>query len=178
MNTVEVGYSTRCGGASRGSYASSTWPIIPGIGFWLSGKIAVVSFPYGAFPQHLVTGEQVHGTGIHRVEEGDRGRGDRKGTAIPRCDALVTGVAGVVLAAFSADCMIVYLVNPQRRVAALAHAGWRGVLNGVVGKVVDALVSEYGGHPGIDGLGQSMYLPTLFRSITGGCRPVSGSGLG
>lgn len=148
MNMIEVGYSTRCGGASRGSYASLN------LAYHTGDRVLAVRENrrrflsiWGLSPQHLVAGKQIHGTGIHRVEEGDRGRGNRKGTAIPRCDALITGVVGVVLAAFSADCMIVCLVNPQRRVAALAHAGWRGVLHGVVGKMVDALVSEYGGCP-------------------------------
>ncbi len=79
--------------------------------------------------------------------ENDRGRGSRKGTAIPRCDALITDVAGVILTAFSADCLIIYLVSPRRRVIALAHAGWRGVLQGMVKKVIAALISGYGGCP-------------------------------
>jgi polyphenol oxidase len=52
-------------------------------------------------------------------------------------DALVTSAGGAFLVVFGADCALVALGSPEG-VAGVAHAGWRGVLAGVV----EAAVAE------------------------------------
>lgn len=52
-------------------------------------------------------------------------------------DAAVTGVAGVALAVYTADCAPVVLVAPGA--VGVAHAGWRGLVAGVVQNTVAAL---------------------------------------
>ena len=73
---------------------------------------------------------QVHGAEVVRVE----GPGDGAGT---RADAAVTARAGCALAVLAADCAPVALASPEG-VIGVAHAGWRGVLGGVV----EATVAE------------------------------------
>jgi YfiH family protein len=53
-------------------------------------------------------------------------------------DALVADDPEVALAVFSADCATVALASPEGVMGAV-HAGWKGVLAGVVGTAVDAV---------------------------------------
>jgi len=80
--------------------------------------------------------KQVHGTRV--VPAPWPGR--------PEGDAAVAGEAGVILGIETADCQPVLLVDPRRRVAAAAHAGWRGTAAGVTRAAVRALV-ESGSRP-------------------------------
>jgi YfiH family protein len=74
---------------------------------------------------------QVHGTDVVRVT----GPGDGAGT---RADAAVTAAAGTALAVLTADCAPVALASPEG-VIGVAHAGWRGVLAGVVEATVEEM---------------------------------------
>ena len=71
-------------------------------------------------------GRQVHGVRVSRP-------GDRDTPA----DAHFGGPGGGVVAVRTADCLAVLLVGPAGVVA--AHAGWRGLLAGVLEASVDAL---------------------------------------
>lgn len=53
-------------------------------------------------------------------------------------DAAVTAVTGAALAVRVADCAPVAVISPAGAVAVI-HAGWRGLMAGVVGSAVDAL---------------------------------------
>jgi hypothetical protein len=50
----------------------------------------------------------------------------------PQADAIVSATAGVVCGALAADCAPVLIADPEARVVAAAHAGWKGALAGVV----------------------------------------------
>lgn len=53
-------------------------------------------------------------------------------------DALVAKDREVALAVFSADCATVALASPEGVMGAV-HAGWKGVVAGVVGRAVEAI---------------------------------------
>lgn len=57
----------------------------------------------------------------------------------PRADAVVTDRAGLLLMVRVADCVPVLLSDKDGRVVSAVHAGWRGVIAGVVAGAVDAL---------------------------------------
>ena len=59
--------------------------------------------------------------------------------ARPRCDALVTATPGLGLGVTGADCGMILLADPQARVIAAAHAGWKGALGGVIEATVEAM---------------------------------------
>jgi len=65
----------------------------------------------------------------------------------PWADAVVTRTPGLICGALAADCAPVLLVDPEARIVAAVHAGWRGALAGVVGAAVDAMIS-LGADPG------------------------------
>ncbi len=74
---------------------------------------------------------QVHGASVHVVGApgGVQGRAG---------DALVTGVPGVALAVFTADCAPVAMASPEG-VVGLVHAGWRGLDAGVIEAAAGAM---------------------------------------
>lgn len=76
---------------------------------------------------------QVHGAEVVVLDDPAL-VGDLAGTA---ADAAVTGVSGVALAVHTADCAPVALIG-DGGVVAVAHAGWRGLVAGVVEATVAA----------------------------------------
>ena len=58
----------------------------------------------------------------------------------PWADAIVTATPGLVCGALAADCAPVLIADPEARIVAALHAGWRGALAGVVGSAIDAMV--------------------------------------
>lgn len=90
----------------------------------------------------LTCAEQVHGTRVAIVAPDEAGAGGKAaGTRapIPGADALVTVSEGVPLMLLFADCVPVVLVAERSRAVAVVHAGWRGLLGGVVGEATRAL---------------------------------------
>ncbi|MCB1521716.1 MAG: peptidoglycan editing factor PgeF [Hyphomicrobiaceae bacterium] len=51
--------------------------------------------------------------------------------ALPKADAVVTTVPGLVIGALAADCCPILFADPVARVVAAAHAGWRGAVSGI-----------------------------------------------
>ena len=81
---------------------------------------------------------QVHSNVAHHVE------GNEFANAAPEGDAAYTGLTGMALEVRTADCVPVLIADDSACVVAMAHAGWRGTSEGVVPKLVDAIVSEFG----------------------------------
>jgi YfiH family protein len=73
--------------------------------------------------------EQVHGTRVVDLDRDDE----------VQADAAVTGEPGVVCAVMTADCLPVLLCDRGGTRVGVAHAGWRGLLNGVLPAAVAAL---------------------------------------
>lgn len=55
-------------------------------------------------------------------------------------DAMATADGAVLLTVTVADCVPVFMVDPDRRILALAHAGWRGTASGVAEAALEAVV--------------------------------------
>ncbi len=59
-------------------------------------------------------------------------------------DALVTDRPGILLIIKTADCLPVLVVDPQRRVVAAVHCGWRGTLKNVIAKTLRMITQNFG----------------------------------
>lgn len=79
--------------------------------------------------------EQVHGTQVLLA--------DGPGASEPvQADAMVTTTPRQVLGILTADCMPVVLANDAGTVLGLAHAGWRGLANGVLQQTLAAMQDQ------------------------------------
>lgn len=59
----------------------------------------------------------------------------------PKADAMVTRTPGLAVGALSADCAPVLFADPEARVVAAAHAGWRGAVGGILEATIEAMIS-------------------------------------
>lgn len=89
----------------------------------------------------LVTAEQVHGGKVAAVTDEDAG------TTIPEVDGMVTDTRGLLLALFFADCVPVLFADVENRAIGVAHAGWRGMVGGVLEETVAAMQQSFGTRP-------------------------------
>ncbi len=62
-------------------------------------------------------------------------------------DALITDRHGVALSVRTADCFPILLADPEHRAVAAIHAGWRGTEQGIVGRTLDAMCSDFDTSP-------------------------------
>jgi hypothetical protein len=133
---VRHGFFTRVGGVSEGPFAALN------CGFGSGDKaervdenrnraLARLALPIEA----LCTAYQRHETNCVRVTAPWR-YDDR-----PEADALVTNKPGIALGVLTADCAPVLLADRRAGVVAIAHAGWRGALAGIVEAAVDAMAA-------------------------------------
>jgi len=122
--------TTRAGGASGGSYSS--FNIGMAVGDDPGAVAANRSLLRALLPAEPCWLEQVHGTRVFEA-------GGAPEDAPPEADASITRAAGVVLAIQSADCLPVLLAGREGRVIAAAHAGWRGLCDGVIEKTVRSM---------------------------------------
>jgi YfiH family protein len=64
-----------------------------------------------------------------------------------QADAIITDQPGVTLFMRFADCVPIFLYDPRQRAIGLVHAGWKGVLNQVARRAVEAMQAEYHSSP-------------------------------
>ena len=80
---------------------------------------------------------QVHGVDVVRFD-GSHPRHTAEGEE-PEADASVTSAPGIVLAILTADCLPVVFAARDGSEVAAAHAGWRGLADGVLEATVAAM---------------------------------------
>jgi hypothetical protein len=134
------GFTTRAGGVSEGPYASLNLGASVGDdpdAVAENRRRALDAF--GAETARTARVRQVHGTRVvPAAEAGDD----------VEADALVASDPGWTLAVSVADCVPVLLAEPASGAVAAAHAGWRGLVAGVVEATVAALAERTGSRPG------------------------------
>lgn len=148
VSGVDAIVTTREGGVSTGPFRSLNLGLA--VGDDHSSVItnrSIAASLVGASLDHLVFADQIHGNNTTHVETRDRGRGALESTdAVSATDALVTASRETVLVIQVADCIPIVLVDPTASILAVIHAGWRGLVNGVIGTTIDAM-SNLGSDP-------------------------------
>lgn len=127
-------FTTRLGGRSDPPYASLNLSYVSGDDpATVRANRARALQAIGGDASGWTGGRQVHGAGVRRVGAHDRGRGAADpDSTLPDTDALVTDEPGIPLAVLVADCVPLLLADPRARRIAVVHAGWRGLVSGVV----------------------------------------------
>ncbi len=123
----EVVFSTRGGGVSEGPYASLNLGRMTGDDVeCVDENRRLLCAEVGVDPELLALNRQVHSTLVHRAVAGTRGEPG---------DGLWTDETAVPIVAMAADCLPIAMVSANGAAPAVAvlHAGWRGLLGGIVG---------------------------------------------
>lgn len=72
---------------------------------------------------------QTHGTDVINL-------GTKQSSGTPNADAIYTNIANKVCVIMTADCLPILLTNKTGDFVAAIHAGWRGLINGIIEKTV------------------------------------------
>ena len=128
----QVAFSTRLGGVSEGPYAALNLGRMTGDDVErVDENRRILCAAVDAEPERLALNRQVHSTLVHRAEAGVRGEPG---------DGLWTDEPGQPILAMAADCLPIALARREGTPAvAVLHAGWRGLLDGIVGVGVETL---------------------------------------
>lgn len=151
---------TRWGGVSNPPFASLNVSLAVG-----DDPAAVaenrrrVATAMGVSLDNLVMAQQVHGSEVAVIGPEylkrpllapaipDQPDPARLPLTIPSADALVTNVPGLALCLHFADCVPIILGDPEHRAVGLVHAGWRGTLEGIAQRTVQAMMRAFGTRP-------------------------------
>ncbi len=142
------GFSTRMGGVSEGMFSSMNLSFARGDE---EGRVrenfARLGRAMGLDCRNLVFSDQTHTSNVRVVTEADRGKGFVREKDYRDVDGLVTNVPGLVLAAFYADCVPLFLVDPVHRAVGLSHSGWKGTVGKIGKRTVELMKEQYGTRP-------------------------------
>ncbi len=92
----------------------------------------------------LVTLRQVHSNIVRVIHGHEEALATPEGKAVLEGDGMVTAVPGLMLAAGTADCVPVLVVDTRLRVVAALHAGWRGTAAAIVERGLEVMRGEFG----------------------------------
>lgn len=124
---VRHGFSTRLGGVSTGPFATLNTAVSPG-----DAPEAVAEnlrrFSAAIGVERVYQTSQVHGADVRTISPGD----DPGAVVKDHADALVAHDPSTAVGVRVADCVPVLLHEGSTGVVAAVHAGWRGVVGGVV----------------------------------------------
>lgn len=129
----EVAFTTRVGGVSEGPYASLNLGRKSGDDVErVDENRRIACAAIGADLERLALNYQVHSARVLRAEPATRGE---------HADGLWTEEPELPILAMSADCLPIVLarIGTERRGVAVLHAGWKGLLTGIVEAGVAAL---------------------------------------
>ena len=136
-----AGFSTNKGGVSVGAFEGLN------IAYHVGDKPEAVLKNRQLVADHLklplekwVFAEQLHTTNVHKVTHDDLGAGVYNfESGIKATDGLYTTEKDIVLATFYADCTPLYFYVPTRELIGVAHAGWRGTVDGMMHEMLRTL---------------------------------------
>lgn len=148
LDFIQHGFSTRLGGVSTEHLSTMNLSFTRGdLRENVETNFKRICHSIGIKPMDLVFSNQVHDTKIHVVTEEDRGRGIRPERQLTETDGLITNASGVPLVTFYADCVPLYFVDKEKKAIGLSHSGWRGTVNKMGLKTVQAMEKQFGSVP-------------------------------
>jgi YfiH family protein len=129
---------------------TGTWLVLPGFGaphrFGTATFLTKAHRTIDGAP--VITANQVHKDGVLSVDRhGEDWAAFQAVAAQTDADAVVTDRAECWAGVSTADCVPLLLHDPDRRVVAAVHAGWRGALMGVVPAALRRLIDRFASQP-------------------------------
>ena len=141
--------TTRNGGVSVGNYASNNMSPFSGdeAAHYSSNHKKLVEL-LGAECQQIVLPFQNHGTEIREIDIDFLSlTNDLKADYLNGVDAIFTQLTSICIGVTTADCVPLLFYDPNKKVVAAAHAGWRGTCSRIAEKTVHALMQKYNSKP-------------------------------
>lgn len=143
---INIAFSSRFGGVSRGIYTSLNLGLHVGDQneMVLTNRQRYLAI-FNAGLDDAVCCEQVHGNQVVKIDASHRGRGAKAlNDVIKGYDAMITIEPGIYLLAFFADCIPLYFFDPVHRAIGLAHSGWKGTMGRIAIRTLAAMQKEFG----------------------------------
>jgi YfiH family protein len=132
-------FFTRRGGVSAGPYASLSFSVAAGDSEEnVARNLERAARALGVASERIYYLSQVHGADTITVT----GEEDRREVLLREGDAIVGVNPHAALGVRMADCVPILVADPTTGAAAAIHAGWRGLVRGVIGRGVEALRRE------------------------------------
>ena len=148
LEAIEHCFTTRMGGVSEGIYSSMN------LSFTRGDDEAKVKENYkriaqvmGVTEDAFVCTDQTHTTNVLHVDKTYCGYGVTRPKPYTDVDGLITNEKGVVLSTFYADCVPLYFVDKANHAIGLSHSGWRGTVNRMGLRTLEAMKEAYGTKP-------------------------------
>lgn len=101
----------------------------------------------GIEERQAVLMEVQHGTGIQFVDAGDGGKGILPDVPGYKVDALIAAEDGIFPFLLIGDCLPVVIYEPEAKITALVHLGWRNTDKRFVQLVIKEMEKEYSATP-------------------------------
>lgn len=141
---VPHGFTTRIGGVSSGMFESLNFGN-PGDlardrkdpGAHIRENQRRVLHAIGAHTRRVVEVWQMHGAEVALKRPNDAWAWDGEGDH--RADAIVTDDPACIIGVRIADCAPILLASADGSIVSTVHAGWRGVIAGVLPRAIDAM---------------------------------------
>ena len=133
LDSFEHGFFTRLGGISIGIFEGLNC----GTGSKDDHKNVqfnrdLVAAEMNVNPQDLITVHQEHSARVVVV--------DSPLKVLTKADAIVTNTPDLSISVLTADCLPVLFADKKNNVIGVAHAGWRGALNGILENTVHSMI--------------------------------------
>lgn len=131
---------TRQGGVSQAPYDSLNVSYSAGdnIDHVYENKARIARY-FSVASDKLFDVEQVHGNAIEKAISTK--------TSHKKADILLSNTVSNVLMIKHADCQAALFYDPVHQAIAAAHAGWRGLVQNVYTKTIQAMSQEFNSHP-------------------------------
>lgn len=142
---VTAAFTTRLGGMSRGQYASMNMSFTNGDSKEsVTKNYEILLSALGLDYKKAVLSHQTHTDNIRIITEEDIGKGIVIKRDYENVDGLITNLKGVTLVTQYADCVPLLFFDPERKVVATSHAGWRGTVKEIGLKTVLKMKEAFG----------------------------------
>lgn len=138
--------STREGGISENNFASlNTGFHVGDDNFRVSQNRRILADSLGIDLGKFTFANQCHSANVAIVDSSGKGRGAYDKTdALPNTDGMMTSVPEICLGVQVADCVPILLYDPDKKVIAALHAGWKGTIRKIALEAVSKMLHHYG----------------------------------
>ncbi|RSD28100.1 peptidoglycan editing factor PgeF [Mesobacillus subterraneus] len=136
---LEAGFTSKNGGVSQQAFTGLNFGFHVGDeqGAVCENRLLLsdkIDFPLSSW----VGAEQTHDTRIARVSKTDKGRGsDAYESSFSGTDGFFTDEKEILLTLCFADCVPLYFIEPELGIIGVAHAGWKGTVNGIGSEMIN-----------------------------------------